>query len=125
MTLLLDTHVLLWVLTDDERLTPRARSMIEDGRTRVLVSAASSWEITIKSGLGKIRAPADLAEQLTRLRFVPLDITVEHGLAVGELPDHHADPFDRMLVAQARRERLVLVTRDPLIRQYDVDVLVA
>jgi PIN domain nuclease of toxin-antitoxin system len=120
---LLDTHVLLWVLSDDPRLQGQARAAITDGRNRVLVSAASAWEITIKKALGKLRSPDDLPDQLTRQRFVPLEITVAHALAVGDLPDHHADPFDRMLVAQARTDRLTLITHDPQILRYDVEAL--
>lgn len=123
MNLLLDTHVLLWALAGDPRLTGDARAAIIDGRNRVLVSAVSAWEMTIKKGLGKLRVPDDLPEQLTRQRFTPLDISIAHALAVGDLPHHHADPFDRMLVAQARTDRLTLVTHDPQIRQYDVPVL--
>lgn len=125
MNLLLDTHTLLWALADDPTLTGDAREAIVDGRNDVLVSAVSAWEITIKRALGKLRAPDDLPDQLARARFAPLDVTIEHALAVGELPDHHADPFDRMLVAQARTERLTLVTRDAHIARYDVDVLPA
>ncbi len=123
MSLLLDTHVLLWVLMDDARLPAAARTAIEDGRTRVLVSAVSPWEITIKAGLGKLRAPDDLLRQIAALRFEELDVTFAHALAVADLPDHHADPFDRLLIAQARTERLTLVTSDPAIRLYDVTVL--
>lgn len=125
MSLLLDTHALLWALTDDPTLVSPARAAIEDGRNRVLVSAVSAWEITIKSALGRLRAPDDLAAQLKRARLESLDITVAHALAVGDLPNHHADPFDRMLIAQARSEGLTLVTRDARIRRYDVAVMPA
>jgi PIN domain nuclease of toxin-antitoxin system len=123
VSFLLDTHVLLWVLSDDPRLEGRARAAITDGRNRVLVSAVSAWEITIKKALGKLRVPDDLPAQLARQRFVSLDITVTHALAVGDLPHHHADPFDRMLVAQARTDRLTLITHDPQILHYEVEVL--
>lgn len=125
MNLLLDTHVLLWALADDPALSGQARDAIVDGRNRVLVSAASAWEITIKAALGKVRAPDDLLVQLERARFEPLDVTIPHTLAVGALPGHHADPFDRLLVAQARTERLTLVTRDGDIARYDVATLPA
>lgn len=125
MNLLLDTHALLWALADDERLSAPARGALIDGHNRVLVSAVSGWEITIKKGLGKLRAPDDLPEQLVARRFAPLDVTFAHGLAVGELPDHHADPFDRLLIAQARTEGLTLVTRDERIPRYDVATLAA
>lgn len=123
MRLLLDTHVLLWALTDDSSLTAAARAAIVDGRNRVVVSAVSAWEITIKRSLGKLRAPADLAEEVAAHRFTPLAVSLEHALAVGALPDLHRDPFDRLLVAQAGVEDLTIVTRDRAIARYDVDVL--
>lgn len=123
MRLLLDTHVLLWALTDDARLRPEVRERIADGRTPVVVSAASAWEITIKASLGKLRVPNDLPEQLEAARFEPLDVTIVHALAVGDLPDLHRDPFDRLLVAQAQVDGLTLVTSDPQVQRYDVEVL--
>lgn len=125
MSLLLDTHVLLWVLADDASLAEPARSAITDARNRVLVSAVSAWEITIKKALGKLRAPDDLVDQLAQRGFSALDITIDHALAVGDLADHHADPFDRLLIAQARTEQLTLVTRDRNIPRYDVVILAA
>lgn len=123
MRLLLDTHALLWALTDDARLQQDARERIADGRNQVLVSAASAWEITIKRAVGKLRAPDDLARQVAQARFDPLDITIEHAVAVGDLPNHHRDPFDRLLVAQARVDGLTIVTHDVQIERYDVAVL--
>lgn len=125
MNLLLDTRVLLWALADDPQLSGPARRAITDGRNRVLASAVCAWEITIKTALGKLRAPEDLVDQLARRRFEPLDVTFDHALAVGDLPDHHADPFDRLLIAQARTERLTLITRDERIGRYDVATLAA
>lgn len=125
MRLLLDTHVLLWALLDSERLHPQSRAAIVDGRNEVLVSTASAWEITIKRGLGKLDAPHDLPEQLRNARFEVLPVGLAHALAVGELPDHHRDLFDRLLVAQARVEELTLVTADPALRAYDVPTLPA
>jgi PIN domain nuclease of toxin-antitoxin system len=126
MNLLLDTHVLLWALDDDPSLSPAARTAITDGRNVVFVSAATAWEIVIKKALGKLRAPAgDYLEELRRHRFTPLDITTEHALAVENLPPHHADPFDRMLVAQAQVEKLTLVTRDERLLAYAVPTLQA
>lgn len=123
MPFLLDTHVLLWALTDSDRLSTAARSAISDGRNQVFVSAVSAWEITIKRALGKLRAPTDLADQLRAARFQPLDVTIDHALAVGLLADHHRDPFDRLLVAQAVVEELILVTHDPVVQRYGVSVL--
>ena len=126
MNLLLDTHVLLWALEDHPSLSLAARSAITDGGNLVFVSAATAWEITIKSALGKLRAPTTgYLEELRRHRFTPLDITTEHALAVETLPLHHADPFDRILVAQAQVERLTLVTRDARIRMYPVQTITA
>jgi PIN domain nuclease of toxin-antitoxin system len=120
LRLLLDTHALLWWLSDDPSLSDVARAAIATPETDVAVSAASAWEISIKSSLGKLTAPDDLAAQLSRHQFRPLAITVEHALFAGALPRHHDDPFDRMLVAQARIEPMTLVTRDARIGLYGV-----
>lgn len=119
MTLLLDTHVLLWWLMDDERLPPRMRQAIGTTRTSVAVSAASAWEMSIKSALGKLHVPAGLHEELTAQGFDELDVTIDDGLVAGALPRHHDDPFDRMLIAQALRRDLVLVTVDRGFAAYD------
>ena len=123
MTLLLDTHALLWWLADDPALTPVARTAIRAGGTLVLVSAATAWEISIKQALGKLEAPDDLEAALVASRFLPLPITVAHALAAGRLPRHHDDPFDRMLIAQAQYAQLTIVTHDPKFRLYAVDIL--
>jgi PIN domain nuclease of toxin-antitoxin system len=123
LRLLLDTHILLWWLADEGRIPEKHREIIRDGRTQVFVSAASTWEVVIKQRLGKLRAPADLKAQVEAARFELLNITIDHALAVGELPDHHSDPFDRMLIAQARTESLILVTEDPKLRLYDLPIL--
>ncbi len=120
MTLLLDTHVLLWWLAEDDRLTPTMREAIADPATPVVVSAASAWEMAIKAGLGKLTIPGDLAGELERQGFDELPVTVQDGVAAGALPRHHADPFDRMLIAQAVRQRFVLVTADRRFADYDV-----
>jgi PIN domain nuclease of toxin-antitoxin system len=125
MNLLLDTHTLIWVLAAEPHLSARAREVIQDGGNEVYVSAASAWEISIKRALGTLRAPHDLADALRLYRFRPLAITVEHALAVEHLPPHHADPFDRILVAQATVERLAIVTRDSRIAAYDVTTILA
>jgi PIN domain nuclease of toxin-antitoxin system len=123
--LLLDTHPLLWWLADDPRLADPARSEIADPANDVFVSAASAWEIAIKAGIGKLSLPHDLEEQLAASSISPLPILVRHALAVRDLPEHHRDPFDRLLVAQARIEDLTIVTADPCIPRYDVSVLPA
>jgi PIN domain nuclease of toxin-antitoxin system len=119
--LLLDTQALLWWLGDRE-LTKQARDAIADPSNVVAVSAATAWEIGIKKALGKLRAPDDLAAQLSDGGFTPLPISIAHGLAAGALPHHHDDPFDRMLIAQAMTEGLTLVTRDERFAAYGVVV---
>ena len=123
MRLLLDTHALLWWLADDPTLSAEARKAIADAGSVVYVSAASAWEIAIKRSLGKLEAPEELDEALAANAFAPLPITIGHALAAGRLPNHHQDPFDRMLVAQAMAEGLTLVTRDENIAKYDVATL--
>jgi len=123
--LLLDTHVLLWALEAPGSLRPAAREAIENPRNPVLVSAASAWEMGVKTAIGKLRTPDDIVGQLRQKRFTPLHVTVEHGIQVGRLPLHHRDPFDRLLVAQAQLEGLTIVTRDPRIERYDVQTLAA
>ena len=125
MSLLLDTHTLLWWLSADPTLSDEAREAIAREDQIVFVSAASAWEISTKKGIGKLEAPDDLEERLRQHQFEPLAISVQQALAAGELPHHHDDPFDRMLVAQAQVERLTVVTRDPRIRAYDVPILTA
>ncbi|MFO1155018.1 MAG: type II toxin-antitoxin system VapC family toxin [Rhodospirillales bacterium] len=129
MNLLLDTHVLLWWLSDDTRLGDQARSAIADARSRVWVSAASAWEVVIKAALGRLALPGPPAEvvrtALTENDFTSLAITIDHALAVSALPAIHADPFDRILVAQAIAERLTLVTADTIFVRYPVPVLPA
>ena len=122
MRLLLDTHALLWWLAD-EGLTVPARDAIADPGNVVMVSAASAWEISVKKALGKLAAPDDLEHQVQASGFLPLPISLAHGVAAGRLDRYHEDPFDRMLVAQAQCEGLVIVTRDPGIAAYDVPVL--
>src|SRR5680860_438931 len=125
MNLLLDTHALIWILANEPILSAPARKAVEDPKNQVFVSAVTAWEIAIKRGLGKLRAPQNYLEALRRYRFTPLDVTSEHALAVEELPPHHNDPFDRLLIAQARCERLTLVTCDKRFRQYEVQLLKA
>lgn len=122
MRLLLDTQaVYLWVL-DDPRLPGGVAAVLDDERNQIAVSAASFWEISIKHSKGKLDWPPDGFEQLLDSRFVKLGITPQHAVAAGQLPFHHGDPFDRVLIAQARAEAMTLVGGDPVFRRYDVDV---
>lgn len=121
MRLLLDTHALLWWASDDERLKPAECDAIGDEDAIVWVSAASIWEISIKRKLGRIELiHSDLERELKRSNFLELSIAWQHAESAGSLPRHHDDPFDRMLVAQAQAEQLVLVSYDPVFRDYDV-----
>lgn len=123
MKVLLDTHILLWWLAADEALPPRAAQVIADSDTIVLVSAASVWEIAVKKAVGRLEAPDDLLDALHTSVFDTLAITAPHAMEAGALPRYHADPFDRMLIAQARMERLTLVTVDDRFAEYDVTLL--
>ena len=123
--LLLDTHVLLWALEDSQALSVDARQSIADTRNEVFVSAVSIWEMAIKRSLGKLRAPDNLADTVQEAGFAALPITLAHAEQAGMLPPHHRDPFDRMLVAQALAEGLVLVTDDALIPKYGVRTMPA
>lgn len=129
MRLLLDTHVFLWAAGEPEELAEPARLAIADAENEVYVSAAVAWEITVKTALGKLKVPGDPATwfsaRLRSLGFDSLPIHPEHALAAGALPDHHRDPFDRILVAQAQLEGMQLVTRDPEIQKYPVKFLAA
>jgi PIN domain nuclease of toxin-antitoxin system len=122
--LLLDTHVLLWWLTKDVQLRKAARTAITDAAV-VYVSAASAWEMAIKAATGKLRVPGDLERQISSHQFLELPVTIAHGVAAARLLRHHGDPFDRMLVAQASLESLVLLTNDEKLAAYGVPVMIA
>lgn len=122
--LLLDTNLAVWLLLGDrERVSPPAVEALEDERNEVAISAASVWEIAIKRSLGKLTIEDRWAKALNRLGFDPLPVTAVHAQAVEGLPWHHRDPFDRLLVAQASVERRTLVSADPRLAPYGVDVL--
>lgn len=118
--LLLDTHALLWWLGDDPGLSSDARVAIADPGNEPLVSAASVWEIAIKRALGKLEAPDELPSVIVEAGFAWLPVTAAHAWHVRDLPLHHRDPFDRLLVAQALLERLPVVTGDPRLADYGV-----
>lgn len=123
MRLLLDTHVLIWVFSRDSQLSEAAAEAIRDGDNQVFVSAVTAWEISIKKALGKLLVPGNYQEGLRRYRFTSLSITTEHALAVEQLPPHHKDPFDRMLIAQAQIENLTLISHDPKMKAYGIPIL--
>jgi len=127
VNVLLDTHAFLWAVTGDQRLSSPARALIEDGENQVFLSAVSMWEIVLKAKAGKLHVEGSVAkvleEQMRQARIAPLPIYPAHVLRVAALPPIHKDPFDRLLIAQAQAENLALVTRDPEIRRYTVQVI--
>ena len=123
MRVLLDTHALIWALEGGEQLSPEAGAVITNGANEILVSAASAWEIAIKRALGKLDAPNDLGVVVEQAGFTARPITIADAERVGALPDHHDDPFDRMLVAQALGDGVPIVTRDPVIARYGIQVI--
>jgi len=126
MQYLLDTHVLIWWITSDQRLSTKARALIASHRNTLHWSVASSWEISIKHALGRLvfDEPPEvlIPKELDHNRIETLLIDNAHAFAAGQLPLHHKDPFDRMLVAQARTESLGIVSNDSALGLYDVDV---
>jgi PIN domain nuclease of toxin-antitoxin system len=126
---LLDTQVWLWMLAAPDRLSRRGRALVVSPENELLLSAASAWEIAIKFGLGKLHLPEPPADCIPRLMartgVTPLPVHHRHALHVATLPAHHADPFDRLLVAQAQLEALPVLTADRTFRLYDVDTLPA
>jgi PIN domain nuclease of toxin-antitoxin system len=121
--LLLDTHAALWFLSADERLGEQARQHLLDDSNPVLISAAVAWEIAIKRSLGKLVVPENALRALLEAGARPLPVSIEHAEEVERLPLHHRDPFDRMLVAQARTEGAALVTRDSALQAYGVSLI--
>lgn len=119
--MLLDTHVLLWAVLDDPRLSAPQRDAIDAGES--YLSAASVWEIGIKRSLGKLDVPDEIFGIAADAGCRPLPISWAHAEAAASLPPHHADPFDRMLIAQARCEGLRLASSDARIAAYDVDLI--
>lgn len=120
MRILLDSHVALWWLEDDPALGPRTRDLLVEA-DEAFISAVTPWELGIKRALGKLSMPDGLADELEAQGFLPLSITAAHAEMATELAPHHRDPFDRMLVAQAQSEDLVLVTADHTLADYEVD----
>ena len=122
MSLLLDTHVVLWAIAGDATLGEEFLDRLRHD-SDIFLSPVTLWEITIKQTAGKLGGPADLAERVREIGFGELPITHEHAVAAGRLPLHHRDPFDRMLIAQAAVEGFTLASRDAAMSLYDVAVL--
>lgn len=123
MRLLIDTHVLIWAVLEDASLPERFRVALSDPAAEVHVSAVSVWEVAIKRAMGKLAVPSDLFDQAAASGCVALPITWNHARAVEALPMHHTDPFDRMLIAQARVEGLTVLSSDRAFAAYDVALL--
>jgi len=125
--ILVDTQCWIWMLAAPERFAPSTRQLLQDPSTELLVSAASIWEVAIKSGLGKLTLPgapqAVVPEMMERSRVTSLPVLASHAVRVASLPHHHRDPFDRMLVAQAQLEGLPILTADRALAAYEVEVL--
>jgi len=127
MRILLDTHSFLWWITDDPRLSDHARKVISDGENELFFSAASGWEIAIKIHIGRLKLSQDpkqyILDQLRLNGIQSLSIHIHHALHVSNLPAHHRDPFDRLLIAQAHLEGLAIITTDANIHKYKVKVI--
>ena len=127
MKYLLDTHTFLWWITDSELLSDRALEVIRDGNNTLLLSAAGGWEIAIKASLGRLDLPDKpekvIPGQMSLNDIQGLPVQMSHALHVHTLPQHHRDPFDRMLVSQCQLEEIPIITSDPQIAKYDVDII--
>ena len=123
MNYLIDTHVFLWMLAEPSRLKSAVRKVIVDPRCAVHVSAVTAVEIAIKMSLGKLEAPDCLVQEIQSRGLLELPLRYQHGETMRTLPPHHADPFDRMMIAQAQQEGLTIITHDEKFRSYDVNIL--
>jgi len=127
MKVLIDTHTFLWWNTEDPLLSVHAKEIIANGQNEIFLSAASVWEIVIKTAKGRLILPESPAQyissRMSLYRFRSLPVQISHAVHVYELPPHHNDPFDRMLIAQSRLESLPLVTMDEDIRRYDLETI--
>ena len=123
MKLLLDTHILLWWLTQDQKLSQTETDIITDPDNLIFISAATAWEIAVKKMIGKLEAPDDLPAALAANNFLELPITIDHSQKLYQLPLHHHDPFDRIMISQAMSEDLILMTRDTKIALYEIKII--
>lgn len=123
MKYLLDTHVILWWLTEPKKLNTKSVKIIAEKNNKIYISSASFWEMAIKKGLGRLSLPHNLIEILTSEGFEILPITAEEGLGVADLPLLHSDPFDRILIIQSKLNDLIIITQDAKIKEYPVVTL--
>jgi PIN domain nuclease of toxin-antitoxin system len=127
MKYLLDTHTFLWWNLDDPQLSERARETIANGENEIFISAASAWEIAIKTAKGRLVLPEEpaqyFANRMSQYHFQALPVHISHAVHVYGLPDYHEDPFDRLLIAQCQLESMPLISKDEDIQQYDLEVI--
>jgi len=127
MRYLLDTHTFLWWNMDDAQLSSLAKELIADGNNEIFLSAASAWEIAIKTARGRLTLPEDptryVSNRLSLHGFQALPVQIHHAVQVYKLPLHHADPFDRLLIAQSQIESMSLISADMEIRKYEIEVI--
>ncbi len=120
---LLDTHILLWAFNEPEKLSKKVQSILQNSANLIYVSAASLWEMRIKEALGKLTLPKHFIQEIKHHALHELPITFEHTEHIPQLPQHHRDPFDRMLIAQALCENITLITHDKLLEKYQTKLL--
>ena len=125
MSYLLDTHIFLWYLTDDKKLKDSVKKILVDPQNIIYVSVANAWEISIKNKIGKLPLKTTLKRCFEVSNFPIININIEHILKLNNLPLLHKDPFDRILIAQAQIENLTLITSDPKLWKYKIDLLKA
>jgi PIN domain nuclease of toxin-antitoxin system len=127
MKILLDTHTFLWWISDDQKLSGRAREIISDGSNELFLSAATGWEIAIKVQIGRLKLPEEpirfIIEQMRINAIQSLPIQMNHALHISTLPQHHRDPFDRLLIAQAQLEGLPVLSSDHQLANYQIEVI--
>ena len=123
MRFLVDTHALLWALGEPSALSPAARDAIANPSNLIVVSSASLWECAIKASIGELDLPEDFFDSVPEAGYEVMPIRISHLNIYRTLPMHHRDPFDRMLVAQARAEAMTLISRDPEVAKYDIEIL--
>ena len=125
MRYLLDTHVLIWWFSNPDLLHQNTRKIISDIKNIVYVSSVSTWEIVIKVSLGKLKMPNKIFSLIKEENFFELPVLIAHTMELANLHSHHADPFDRLLIAQAKSENLTLITKDKDVKKYDISCLEA
>lgn len=125
MRYLIDTQVFIWLMEDNRKVSPEIRTLLQDPSINVFISIASIWEIVIKQAKGRLKIPKDIEKSIDELEFRVLPIEIFHVLGLRKLPNYHKDPFDRILISQAKVEKLTLISSDKKIWQYDLPLIKA